>query len=158
MAIGLLSVSAPSCAHAPHAQTPAIADDREAVAWAIVHTVGAAPKADVYILETDAAALGATLSSRVAELLGWRHDGHELFRPKAAEVRESRALITAGAPIWRTIERSGAPAFRFAKVPTSFKVGASPPVVCEVQVAPPTDEGGWSMRTPSDVPCWTKPQ
>lgn len=159
MASVLLCVGGISCAHAGRPKVEGLVpNDGEAIAYAIEHTVRAAPKAHVYVLEVNGAPADERLLKRVAELTGWQRRGHELRRQDMRSDVGSRVFITASAPAWRTIDGRGAGTLAYASVATSYQVGASPPILCEVHVAPPTDSGGWSMRTTSDLPCWTKAQ
>jgi hypothetical protein len=154
----LIGMSVLACAHTPPAASQPLPNDLEAVAHALVFTARAAPNARVYSLEFDGKAAPSRLSARVATLARWGHRGTELLRDDVATDPSSRVLVRAGTPAWRTREGHGARSFAYAAVRTSYQVDGGQAVSCEVHVSPPADEPGWSMRTPSDVACWPKPQ
>jgi hypothetical protein len=81
MASVLLCVGGISCAHAGRPKVEGLVpNDGEAIAYAIEHTVRAAPRANVYVLEVNGAPADERLLERVAELTGWKRRGHELRR------------------------------------------------------------------------------
>ena len=151
-----VSIGVAGCAHGPVARTGrGVDEDLDARAYAAFHTMQATPYASVYVLEGLGAPASDDLVKRVAQLSRLKRRGFELYRTGTGGPSKLRVVLSVGSPAWSASVGSDA-SFRRASVETSYRMGEGEVVHCKVQVAPDPGGGPWSMRTPSDVPCWPK--
>jgi hypothetical protein len=150
-AIALCSVLAASCAAKKMPSTEVLADDRDAVAHAVVYVMSLAPAGREYQVQLESPLSTAAVLERISKLAGARLRGHLLQGPADAGV--SRVVVRANRPKWAEHQE-----LRSATVAVAYvagqEAGACDIVIVSSQSAIGTKQ--WSINARSGVPCRRK--
>lgn len=138
-----------ACAHGGGAAraTP-LTRDEKALAQAVFWIMRVATDADRYRLEIEAQPASLALLEETARVSGSVRSGGSLRSRNAG--RGGVVTIRASTPTWSTPNR--------ATILLAYAVGQGKPIACEIWLIKSEPADDWSMKTPSDVPCWPRPE